>query len=208
MNFGSIQELWDYCSFCPLCQRECRTIEVWVGLEDFEIITYLKKGRKLSLRCNYWDGYWDEKRHVFYDIDCLENSCEISFPTSVVLSSAYLEKIIHSFFYFYLNAFCKECNRTTVATSDIEVDPISKKFSGISLEREEIVLCPGSIEYHLTMNYMVNHMMVKTIDHDVIEHVESTVRNKTLYTTLPLIKFDFSDPIRAMERLKTFLLFS
>lgn len=199
MNFGSIQELLDYCAFCPLCQRACRTVEVLVGPEDFEIITYLKEGRKLSFRCNYWD-------HVFYDVDCLENSCEISFPASMVLDLAYREKIIH--FYFYLNASCKECNRTSVASSDIEYNPLSNKFSGISLEREEIILCPWSIEYHLTMDYIENNMMVKTIDHDVIEYVGSMVRNKTLYTTLPLIKFDFSDPIRAMERLKTFLLFS
>src|SRR5271157_2831845 len=103
-SFDTLQELWAYCLFCPICQKDVRTIEISVGPEPiFDIFEYKKEGNLLQLRCTY-----QNKRNRYstnYDINCQDNSfqaeiTEQPFDNTTVNFRGALEKV---YFYFYFN---------------------------------------------------------------------------------------------------------
>ncbi len=78
-TFNNVQELWDYCSFCPICTRNCREVIVSVGPDGvFILISSQKKDNNLYLQCTY-----KNKRNIYnvdYNINCLDNTFQVEVP--------------------------------------------------------------------------------------------------------------------------------
>lgn len=183
--FDNLEKMWEYCEFCPVCQKNSRKIYVYIGPEDiFEIESYTKDNGVLDLCCFFIDTT-RLKYDLDINIDCITNSFDITWPTG---NCDKLNAILKDkFLYIYVQSFCKGCSDTYSA--DIEASFLDKKFSNMKLEKEVVLLK----QWLLITNHEDSKMyLIKD-------------RKKI---TLPIINFDYSDPQKVIDRLKTLIIFT
>ena len=206
-EFNSIQELWDYCAFCPICMRKCREVFLSVGPDAvFVLVSHQKKDNNLYLQCTY-----KNKRSVYtveYNINCADNSFIVDVPNVVELpigETAKPQKIKEAYFFFFLEGLCKECHCTSSHSKDLELDIVDRKISNIGLERESFYLFEGKDKFHVSPIHDRNVMLVSRCypEEDGLGFSES---DKTI--ELPLVKLDLSDQEKATNKIKTLILFS
>ena len=205
--FNSVQELWNYCSYCPLCQRNCREVTVSVGPNtSFILVSSQKKDDSLFLQCTY-----KNKRSVYsvdYDINCVENTFEVDVPKVQEVAPgevANTKKAKEAHFFFFFEGLCQECNCTSAHGTDFELDMMEKTISSIGLERESFYLLEGKDKFHISPIHDRNVMLVSRcyVDDEQIGFSES---DKTI--ELPMVKLDLSNPDKVTNKIKTLILFS
>ncbi len=207
-QFATIQELWDYCSYCPICLRSCREVVVSVGPDGHFILVAAQKqdNDTLFLQCTY-----KNKRSIYsvnYDINCLDNTFKVTVPYVQEVAPgevANTEKAKKAYFFFFIEGLCRECNCTSAHGLDLELDIVDRKISNIGLERESFYLLEGKHKFHVSPIHDRNVMLVSRCypDDEGIGFIES---DKTI--ELPLVKLDLSDQERVVEKIKTLILFS
>lgn len=199
--FNTIQELWDYCLFCPICKTDCRQAEVKVGPSAvFSLSFASKEVDSLQLWCSY-----ENQRHKYnvqYDINCLDNSFKIEVterqPTDPPLWPSKADiKNIKPYFYFYVQGDCRQCHASSAHGADLELSILDRTVSNIKLDRESIYLASG---YHVSMLHDSNSMLVSKSSSDS-ENDHQTIK-------LPLVKLDLTDQDKVMNKIKTLILFS
>jgi hypothetical protein len=217
--FNSLQELWNYCSFCPLCRENCRSIDVSVGPDkQFKIELFEKSPDSLRIRCGL-----TIKRNVYIierQFNCLDNS----FTTEVtnVLADSWFgaydvcplknklldeQRLKDEYFYFYIQSSCKKCGQSSTHGADLELDitdPKIGKVFNIGLELESVYLLKNKDKFHITLSYDRNAMLVSRCYED--EDGDFIESDKAI--ELPLVKLDFSDQNRVIDKIKTLILFS
>lgn len=205
--FNTVQELWDYCAYCPICMRSCREVVVSVGPDGvFILVSSQKKNNNLHLECTY-----KNKRNIYsvnYDINCLDNTFKVEVPKVQELAPnevANPKRVKEAYFFFFVEGLCRDCNCTSAHGQDLEFDLIDKKISNIGLERESFYLLEGKDKFHVTPIHDRNVMLVSRcyVDDEEIGFSES---DKTI--ELPLVKLDLSDQEKATNKIKTLILFS
>lgn len=206
--FNSVQELWDFCSFCPICQRNCREVIVSVGPDgNFILVSSEKKNdNTLFLQCTY-----KNKRNIYtveYNINCLDNTFKVEVPKVQELASGEepnTKRVSKAYFFFFLEGLCRECNCTSAHGADLELDIVDQKISNIGLERESFYLLEGKDKFHVSPIHDRNVMLVSRcyVDDEEIGFSES---DKTI--ELPLVKLDVTDQAKATNKIKTLILFS
>lgn len=206
-TFNSVQELWDYCLFCPICMRNCREVVVSVGPDGvFILISSQKKDNNLYLQCTY-----KNKRNIYnvdYNINCLDNTFHVEVPKVQELAPGEVAnpiRVKQAYFFFFVEGLCHECHCTSAHGLDLELDIVDKKISNIGLERESFYLLEGKDKFHVTPIHDRNVMLVSRcyVDDEEIGFSES---DKTI--ELPLVKLDLSDQAKATNKIKTLILFS
>jgi hypothetical protein len=205
--FNTIQELWDYCAYCPICMRNCREVIVSVGPDGaFILVSSQKKDNNLFLQCTY------KNKHsiytVEYNLNCTDNTFLVEVPNVIELplgETAKPQKIKEAYFFFFVEGICNECNCATAHSLDLELDIVDKQISKIGLERESFYLLEGKDKFHVTPIHDRNVMLVSRchVDDEQFGFSES---NKTI--ELPLVKLDLSDQEKATNKIKTLILFS
>jgi hypothetical protein len=204
--FNTIQELWDYCSFCPVCQKNGRQIILKVGPDAvFTLTNFDKTKTKLNLDCVYKKK--NNFYRVVYKIDCLSNLFNITVPEMVIdFPEAQLprQKVKQAYFYLYIQSDCKKCKCAASYGKDLELEILDKKISNIKLERESFFLLKEKDKFHISVNYGSNYMVVSRCQGlDDIDFEEESGKVK-----LPLFDFDLSDQAKLVQRIKTLILFS
>jgi hypothetical protein len=191
---NSVQELWSYCLYCPICKDVCRDVSVSVGPDDqFQVVFSDKDNHILSVQCLYKNK--DKKVHVTYLIDCLKNTFEIEGGD---------ESLAKTYCYFYIQSDCRRCDATHTNGTDLELNLEDKQVYNIGIEREGIYLLNTKDKYHITMSYDNNTMLVSKCFQDD----EGMIIDDNKVARLPLVKIDFSKPRKAANRIKTLLVFS
>ncbi len=205
-TFNNVQELWDYCSFCPICTRNCREVIVSVGPDGvFILISSQKKDNNLYLQCTY-----KNKRNIYnvdYNINCLDNTFQVEVPKVQELAPgevANTKRVKQAYFFFFVEGLCYECNCTSAHGLDLELDIVDKKISNIGLERESFYLLEGKDKFHVTPIHDRNVMLVSR--HIDTEEIGFSGDDKTI--ELPLVKLDLTDQEKATNKIKTLILFS
>lgn len=206
-QFATIQELWDYCAYCPICLRNCREVVVSVGPDGaFILVTAKKQENALYLQCTY-----KNKRNVYsvnYDINCLDNTfkVDVSHVREIAPGEEInTDRIKRAYFFFFVEGLCRECHCTSAHGVDLELDIVDRKISNIGLDRESFYLLEGKDKFHVSPIHDRNVMLVSRCypDDEGIGFIES---DKTI--ELPLVKLDLSDQDRVVNKLKTLILFS
>lgn len=206
-TFNSIQELWNYCSFCPICMRDCREVVISVGPDGvFILVSSQKKDNNLYLQCTY-----KNKRNIYnvdYDINCLDNSFQVEVPKVQELAPGEVanpKRVKQAYFFFFVEGLCNECNCATAHSLDLELDIVDRRISNIGLERESFYLLGGKDKFHVTPIHDRNVMLVSRcyVDDEEIGFSES---DKTI--ELPLVKLDLTDQEKTTNKIKTLILFS
>ena len=187
---NTVQELWSYCLYCPICRDTCRDPQVSVGPDDnFQIVFSEKEDHILSIQCLF-----KRKTPVTYLVDCLKNTFEIV-GDDPALQDTYC--------YFYIQSVCRQCDATHTNGTDLELNLESKQVYNIGVEREGIYLLSTKDKYHVTFQYDNKTMLVsKCFEEDGMIIDDNRVAN------LPLVNIDFSKPRKAANRIKTLLVFS
>lgn len=204
--FNSMQELWDYCSLCPICQLNKRDITISVGPDSvFTLTGFKKKDNSLKLECAF-----KKKQNVYtveYDINCETNHFKIDVTdVKVIIEETKLpiHRVTEAYFYFYIQSRCPECECSSAHGADLELDIVDKKISNIELERESFWLLKESDKFHITVIHDRNVMLVSRChgldDFDYRED-EKTIE-------LPLVKLDLSNQPKMVNKIKTLILFS
>lgn len=208
--FANIEELWNYCLFCPVCQKDCREMIVSVGPDIlFRLNSFQKENSILELSCRYIDTnyYFDFN----FKINCLENSFDIdakdlaTFPMQIADNS--YERFKNTYFFFIIQSTCRKCKHTSAYSSDIEFDFSNKKISKIEFERESFYLLKEPEKYYISINYDESATFVskcfveKENNYNVI-----TLSGKNI--KLPLIKLDLVNQASCVQKIKTLVLFS
>lgn len=191
---NTVQELWSYCLYCPVCKDICRDIQVLVGPDDhYQVVFSEKEDHILSIQCLY--GRKHKSTHITYNIDCLNNTFEIEGDVN---------RIDDSYCYFYIQSDCRQCNATYTNGADLELNQETKQVYNIGVEREGVYLLSTKDKYHLTLQYDNNTMLVSKC----FEDEEGMIIDDNKVCNLPIVNIDFSKPRKAAHRIKTLLVFS
>lgn len=209
--FNTVDELWSFCTFCPLCQDDNRTISLQVGPDDeFSImpsdsIPYEKENSQLKLYPSYQMDRDDINRvagriAITYLVNCQTNTFTIQFPDTTKSIPTLVEAAKHAKFYFYIYAKCFQCANSYADSSDIEFDLENSKVHNIQMEQEGYYL---QNKYHVTVSHEYNILMVSRLEaagDALIDH-EKVIE-------LPYINLDFSNVTKMVSKIGTLILFS
>lgn len=203
--FNTLQELWDHCAFCPICLRKCREVLISVGPDDeFTLLSTKKSNEALHIKCSFKNK--TDLYSIIYQINCLDNSYTVDIkylcPRDSTADVIYQgQKILEPYFFFFIEGVCNECLCANSHSVDFELSILDKKISNLKLDREDFLLSSkkGSNSMLITLSYGKNILAVNMADN-----------NSTPLPTikLPMINLDFSDQDKAMDRIKTLILFS
>lgn len=200
---NTVQELWTYCLFCPVCQDLTRKISIAVGPDEaFQIYSFQKDNDILQLQCSL--TVKNKKYNALYYINCHNNSfkVDISDPQLGELS---VEKASSPYFYFYIMSDCRQCDATHTNGTDIELDMNKGTLHNIGVEREGIYLLEQKIKYHITYEHDRNKMQISKCFED--ENTNEIIDDNKPFN-FPIIDFDFSNQQKVLNKIKTLLVFS
>jgi hypothetical protein len=198
--FNTLQELWDHCLFCPLCQKDTRTIDLSVGPDpNFECLGFLKENHLLTIQCR------NKKKNCLpiYQINCDNNTYQVEikdrpYPDHCVTINP--NEDTSRYFYFWINASCQNCHHTWVSTLDVEFESVNGNIFNTGLEQECISLFRRDIpEYQITLDFFQDVTVIYKLD-------DYTPRKLVL--KLPLTTWDYSDQDSLIDKIKTYILFS
>lgn len=190
-TLNTIQELWSYCLYCPICKDICREITVAAGPDDqFKLVFFKKEDVILTIQCVY-----NKKFIANYEINCLDNTFEI------IGNDPNLDQ---TYCYFYIQSICRICSVTHSAGTNLELNLEEKSIYNIGIEREGIYLLSTKDMYHITMLHLNSRMLVSKCFKDK----DGVIIDDNKVCNLPLVDIDFSKPRKAARRIKTMLVFS
>jgi hypothetical protein len=208
--FNTVQELWSHCLFCPLCQVPSRTITLQVGPDDqFTLdgnIPYHRIGSDLLIYSSFQidrqdPDYVKGNIATTHIINCVDNTFELQVSDTNPLLA---EKAKKSYFYFYVYANCSLCDNSYVNSTDIEFDPEKKIVYNLQMDREGYYLLSEEDSYHVTTSHDRHVVMVSRV-----EVPETGVRiDNEKVLELPFFNLDVSNLSKAINKIKTLILFS
>jgi hypothetical protein len=202
-KFDSIQDLWSYCLFCPVCRNSSREVQIAVGPDDvFLIDKFEKTDSNLILDCIFFTR--KQKYFIKYNINCNDNSfiSEISDPVPTLIN---IDRAPAPYFYFYLLGACRECNASYINGADIELNLLNKTIFNIGVEIEGVYLLKEKSKFHIIYEYDNNNMIISRC---YIDQVDGRIVDENKPFHCPVMILDFSNQSKAVNRLKTILVFS
>jgi hypothetical protein len=199
-SFDNLQEVWDYCTFCPLCQKDGRNISVSVGPDRFwSFVSFEKVDNILLTVCTY--KYKQNRYFVNYNFNCIDNTFLLKYDSAdEIFQANLLEKAKEAYFYFYIDGVCPNCECSAAATTDLELDLQAGIITNIQLEREKFLLSEEKDKFHVTSAHSSNILRVSKYDADSFEEDEEV--------ELPLFDLDLTNQAKLVNKLKTLILFS
>jgi hypothetical protein len=205
--FNSIQELWEYCEFCPLCSKNCRPVDISVGPDMvFKLSSFQKNSDSLDLHCSF--GNKSSVYLLDYSINCMDNTFDIQVSDETIIEPVHVAKskrVKEAYFFFYVQGICPECECSTANSFDLEFDMLERRVVNIGLERETFSLYGKDEQFYVTLSHDRNVMLVSKI-HQSNKKDGNFIFGPPL--ELPLVNLSLSDLEKAINKIKTLILFS
>lgn len=220
-EFNTLQELWSYCLFCPICRDVCRDIIITIGPDTkFQLISFKKKDHILYLYCTYKQKKI-VKYNINFEINTINNTYRVEaldiVDTSIdddMTADRNLEEeeknrqrywVTNLYFFFHIHSDCKKCGIAYVNTADIDLETSKKIISNFQIEREVIYIFQDRDKYHLTISYDTNKIFISKCS---IDEVTYDIIDDDKTFECPIINFDFSNPQKVINKIKTLITFS
>jgi hypothetical protein len=216
----TLQELWAYCLYCPLCKKSCRKINLSVGPDNiFTLVSFKKQDNLLELNCTYMQRKKD-KYEANYIINTVSGKFEIELTDIEMPLSAemnvdsnldkeekyrLLQKVKKSYFYFYINSSCKECVVSYISSSVINLNHNTNSIDDIRIEREGLYIIHTKDKYHITILYDDNKTLINKVHID--KKTFALIDEEKIFEC-PVVNFDFSDFKKLINKIKTIMIFS
>lgn len=201
---NTIQELWSYCLFCPICQDITREIWVSTGPDDvLDLSSHKKIDNILILSCFF--HYKRQKSKIVFNINCLDNSfkVDISDPTP---STRNVEGSEIPYFTFFIGGDCKVCSSTHLSSIESQLDLLKLSISNIGIDSETISIFDEKSEWTYILSYEYDINKIKILKSKVDDNGDLTFWKNP--PEIPIVNFDFSNPKKVINRIKTLLVFS
>lgn len=194
---NTIENLWSYCLSCPICQ-DMRNISVSAGPDDlFNLLSFEKRDHFLDLEC----AILHKKRtnlannRFKFSINCLDNSI-------ILEENSYL-KVFKPYFYVYIQGHCN-CRNSYIYGMDMEPNLEYTHMIHMGIEKEGAYLLRYKDKYHIAVDYFENKMIVSKID---IDNDDSVIELDNPIN-LPIMKMDFADQKKAINKIQMLITFS
>jgi hypothetical protein len=198
---STLQDLWSYCLFCPICQKASRKAYISVGPDEaFELVSFEKENQFLTINCNLKIKRWNH--NAKYIINCLDNTF-LFFISDSSSQEPPVEKASTPYFFFCIQSRCEDCDDSLVHSNDIELNLLTKTLVNVGLEQEEIYLLNQKNKYHITLSYYNGNMIISKCFEEDGKIIDD---NKPM--NFPIVDFDFSNPSKVINKIKTILVFS
>jgi hypothetical protein len=200
--FNNIQNLWEYCQFCTVCQDNTREVSISIAPDKvFELISYEKKDQFLILHCTY---FVNNQKSIFnYMVDCLDNSFQFQILHTEIISEVNLTSDRYTSC-FWFQSECKKCNQTYVNGNDLEFHFNTSLISNIGVEREGIFI--SSEEHHYHIVYSEDVMTIYKTRAWAPDEEDDMDQGPGI--DLPVVAFDFSNQQKVINRIQTLLVFN
>lgn len=200
-QFKSLQELWAYCMYCPLCKEMCRNVIPSIGPDDnFFLKTYRKTGRVLLLKNKY--SFINEYGNNINNSLNLSIDCETHTVSQNLFdmgSGEIFYKEINGYIYFI--ASCNMCD-SVIFSKEISFNNHIINVPEIQIESETYLLNNELEEFHISLHHDFNHMDILRKD---IDNHENEYKKPI---TCELFDLDFNNIEKTLKRLKTIVVFS
>jgi len=200
----SLQKLWEYCQFCPICQESCRKIRVDVQPDDtYELVSFEKNDNQLKLNCLF--SFHREQTKVSFEIDAYTNGLQTKISEPVVtIQSGGVFRSKRTFVVFQIFGDCEKCRCTHATSAEMELSMLDNSIGTTKVDREGIYLLESVDKFHLTLIYDRRVLLVSRcyLDQD------NTVIDDNRILELPLVNLDLSNTEKTLAKVKTLILFS
>jgi hypothetical protein len=207
---NTLHDLWRHSLFCPICQDYCRDVSITVGPDFvFELVSFEKVNDILYLNCTF-KRKREIKYKINYTIQTLTNKFDVNVIEVEPTNEAYasepdeITKASKAYFFFYLHGDCRQCDSAHSNSSDIELNMTQKVCSNIGIERDGIYLLKHKDKYHITIAYDSDNMLISKC----FEDEEHGIVDDNKIFECPIANFDFSNPERVINKIKTLMIFS
>lgn len=192
--FNTLQELWGYCAFCPICKKNNRVVYPVAATDFCRIAEFLKEEIALTLLVEMENPSKDSKkkcdRTILTIIDCENGS----------IGSDSIPPVDFS---FYLKSKCENC-QSYVTTSFIDIIYMDKKISNYRISYEEVYYKKTNNKLHVTFCHDIDMIFASKItidDNNEILHEDNGFR-------CPIINLSLTEHEKITNKIKTFLIFS
>lgn len=201
--FNTLQQLWSYSLFCPICKDICREIavvsdpyEIWKVEDISKVDNILKVVGTLHIESVLYK--------FIISFDCVQNNFEYFLPEAYHQNTPFnnFEKPNLT---FHLEADCRKCLGSWIITNEISMDFKKKNISSFSLDKEEVWYDSKFIIHY---DYNENSM---TIDKIILRSKFSGDELESAFgkpVKMPSIIFDWQDKKKTLNKIKTMLTFS
>lgn len=219
-TFETLQELWSYCTFCPICRANCRDVSISVAPDNvYKLITFKKEGDLLKLYCTYRQRKQDKYKANYiintvtgkFGVEVLEMidtpDIEMNADTNLDEEEKYRLrlKVSRTYFYFYINGDCSACNSASVNSADVELSHDNHMVTNMGVEREGIFIILPKDRYHLSILYDSNKTLINKC---VIDKITYDIVDDGKLFECPIVNFDFSNLQKVVNKIKTLITFS
>jgi hypothetical protein len=193
---NNLQEVWEHCLFCPLCQDVCREMHMAPFLKGALIDNINKQNNTLEFDCQITIVKKSSKNiKIHYVIDLINNSFE-----SKTLDPSDEMTIINMS--VGIQGICKKCEGTLSISSSFDMEIKSKTISNFEIAKDSVTLFDENNYYCITvLNYSKQLLVSKSSDKDSGHFISGAI-------ILPFINLDFANPKAVISKIKTLLLFS
>jgi hypothetical protein len=209
MQFNTLQDLWNYCVYCPVCRQNDRTMHVSVGPDTVvDLYYWLYEKGTLLMQCHYHHNTMIYS--VEYLIDCLGNTFDVKVSDAKLangFNAAVREykKVERAYFFFYIQSSCENCQSASCYGTDIEMDMLGRKITNIGVERETLAISNDQDSFLLSILYDSQTMLVSRLSQNPCENI-AMANDKVIQ--LPLANMDLSNTDKVISKIKTLILFS
>jgi hypothetical protein len=201
-KFNTLQELWSYSLYCPLCKDVVRNMVVSMGPSNVSAVKTFKKVNQF-LHVDARFHFFKKKYNGKLIINCVTNTFEIAVE-QIEDGDLLVNKSPSSTLYLELQSTCNECANTFVVSSDIDIDLLGKTLSNFSISREGFYLLKGKSKYHVSLDHESNTMDISKC----FEDDSGTIVDDNKPLRFPIINFDFSNTQKVINKIRTLLVFS
>lgn len=202
-TFESICKLQEYAKYCPICKSYNRKIYFSIGPDDlFSIVGDIKvESNQLAIDCILTTTTGKEQSS--FVIDCINNT--FSFKIDGLPIDYDYKTLKYIYFYLYINATCKECNSSNIASNDLEFDFQTNKISNIGLEQESFYFMNSPHMMHVTLNHASENLRASRLFYD--ESTKTVLDDNKIFTC-PIVDLDLDNHNRSVSKIRTLMLFS
>jgi hypothetical protein len=199
--FNTLQQLWSYSLFCPICKDICRDIlvisgpdTVWSDGHSSKLDNIINISGKLHINKQAYT--------IKVVIDCVKNSFEFFIFETLKVNDV-VKKASSPYLFFHIESNCKKCNGSWTIGSDIELNLLTRKVDNIGVETEEIWIPGYVINYEHIINRMTIHKthLLQDEDGECIDKEDKGI-------VLPMCQFDFKNMNKTIQKIKTMITFS
>lgn len=198
---NTIQKLWDYLLLCPICQDHVREIDLHVAPDQiFGLISWSKSDNTLYIDTQA--KTYNERYSIKYSINVIDNDFDVLIK-KIGEEETSVSRATSPYFYFWMNSRCKKCGLSGCSTNDLELNLLTKKIIHIGVENEDVYLMSGNSGYHIE-NVDKNQTHISQCAYTSSNGIRQDKKSRTF----PFITFDFSNPDKVRDKIKTLLVFS